>query len=345
MAHSRLAIWSSAIAQNILATALLGIFGVVAVWLAKLTPVVARYAPLSYFFTFLAAVIVLLILANLGVALFHRFNPPPVPPANMFELDHKQRIDFSADAEARIAALEEKDKVIIQDYQTVLGKLAQAEERHEALDKALHDEFAEHEEYMSKCYTAQDEARLTGQSHLKGEIEAIRAGCAGLKEQIDILFLALQAIRAINIEGKLAAAIQDEGKFLNERVDEGQPVKGDDWLEWQRHHTTFESALAQWTLLAKGWDTGVDRALGEARGRDLTDKQTEGIDALFDGSKAVIVYTSFAHKFERWKVFRSHVTTALSAAAFGGPKTAATVRKGGLAALMGFGDGGVDGSG
>src|SRR4051794_24052745 len=83
MAESNIVKWSVAIAQNVLGTlataVVVAVGGLLAVLLAKATPLVAKFAPLSYFVTFLVAVILLLTLANLGAALLHRFRGPLRP--------------------------------------------------------------------------------------------------------------------------------------------------------------------------------------------------------------------------------------------------------------------------
>src|SRR4029078_4277062 len=101
------------------------------------------------------------------------------PASQLPMLDHK-RVDFSADAEGRVAvlegrckALEDRNKVIIQDYQTVLGKLAQTEEN-----------FAKHKAHIADLNAAQDEQRRKGFETLTSEVELLRNGCAKLDQTV-----------------------------------------------------------------------------------------------------------------------------------------------------------------
>jgi hypothetical protein len=261
------------------------------------------------------------------------------PPQPYDDTDLREKVDsnteilaaFARDAQginSRIAEVEGLNKTIIQDYQTVLGKLAEAEDR-----------LAAHKDHMADCYSAEDQARRDGLGALNTELQSIRNGCADLQEKIDTLFMALQALKAFEIEGKLAAALSAEYEFLIHRVSEKLPVKGNDWIEWRARHTTFESALEQWTDLAMKWVPNVDRALQDARPSELTALDWDGLDDLFEGSNAVISYRSFAVKFARWTTFRSHLLVTLNLAAFGGHEAAKQVRQRGLAALFSGGEG------
>jgi hypothetical protein len=195
-------------------------------------------------------------------------------------------------------------------------------------------ELAEHKQHMSDCYTAQDEARREGLNALKLEIEQIRRGGGDLQERINTLFMALQAIDAMGREARLAGAMFGEGEFLIQRVHANQPVKGDDWKDWENHRTSFESAFDQWMQIARSWNRNADRWLARVQSEDLTSKQPAGIDELFDGSKAVFTYLGFANKFDRWQAFRSHILTALHMTAFGGPDAAKMVLEQGVEGIL-----------
>jgi hypothetical protein len=230
--------------------------------------------------------------------------------------------------------LEAVTKLNASTNESLIKFIGELNDRTASLSESFWKALAEHKDHMSECYSAQDEARLKGLSHLNGEIEAIRGDCAGLQEKIDTLFMAFQAIRAIENEARLAGAIQFEGEYLTGRVNAKEPVKGMHWADWQTHHTTFESAMEQWAKIAQGWHLNVDKALGSVQPRDLTSKQGEEIDELFEGSSPVIIYKTFALKFERWKSFRSHLVTTLNIVAFGGPENGKLVRQGGLMAFL-----------
>lgn len=139
------------------------------------------------------------------------------------------------------------------------------------------------------------------------------------------IFLAIQAMRALELVTRHSEVIQREGKFLTQRVNNREPVKGDDWRDWQSHKVTFDSALGHWMDLARGWHPTVEEWVNKMNPDDLTDGRWVGLDAQFDGSNAVTSYKVFARKFERWKHFEENVRTVLHIAAYTGPSAAETL--------------------
>lgn len=147
-----------------------------------------------------------------------------------------------------------------------------------------------------------------------------------LGNTLNTIFLALQAIKALEQLRRLTKTIAEEGKFLLSRVNSHLPVKGKDWEEWKERKLLFDSAMRHWMKVASDWHPKVEEWVNAVNPSILTDGRWVGLDDLFEGSNAVINYQTFAIKFERWKQFESHVQTALSIAAFGGPNAQAILK-------------------
>lgn len=304
---SKVADWTRAIAQNLVAWVLSLLVGLVALKLAALTPVIAQYAPLSYLAAVLVALVLALAVANLAVSLWHRFLPQRIAPQGQGDArayddtELREKVDssteilaaFASDARAlgeRVKAVETLNKAIIDDYQKMLGIEARLDGELDALKLAIQAD--------KKLF--QDSQAVTSAT-------------------INTLFLALQAIRAREKYRIFKKHIEEQGDFLTARVADRLPVKEQDWIDWQGHLATYESAMAHWLDIARGWHPKIEEWINTVDPRSLTSGDFGDIDDLFPGSNQVIIYKTFASKYNNWKRLENHVGSAIEMAAFGGP--------------------------
>ncbi len=133
------------------------------------------------------------------------------------------------------------------------------------------------------------------------------------------LFLALKAIKARETERFYAAAIQEHGERLQEKVRNNQPFRGNDWADWQLDQAKMESAMYHWLQLSDGWHPSVREWINDVKPESLTSLDWGEIDELFEKSGQVITYKTQISKYDNWMRLRNHVALAIHHAAFGGP--------------------------
>lgn len=219
------------------------------------------------------------------------------------------------------ADLSKTVKAVIQDYQTVLAKLAQAEERHDALDKALHDEFAEHKEHMSKCYTAQDEARRKGLDALGVELGEIRRGCAKLEETIkEDEATTRESINAVIVKPELAALadeIERSGDDLFLPLKNGETYDRERWGSWQSTHTLWEQTVNDWADKARWYGKNIRADIFHVDDKEY-DQTAWGVeDAQFPDADAVRRYKRHRIIQGHWRAARNIVDKNVLAVAYG----------------------------
>jgi membrane protein implicated in regulation of membrane protease activity len=386
MAESRLASWSSAIAQNIAATVLLSIFGVLAVWLAKLTPLVAKFAPLSYFFTFLAAVIVLLVLANLGVALFHRLRPPraesaPLQPAlDHTEIDqlrertnelsamvaeHQAEMEAVKDGKDTLRAgvqgfmsaalklttdltdrLSERIEKLDHKSETIaklnLESAEQHDKWHELLNKridnadaaakaakeyaegvraALSDLLVELKGEMQRLYSAADEARMTGLSALKQEIDSVRHAAADLDKREEARHR--QRMQALHTVFLRECMVDEQTKIrkladgLYEPLKSGENLNDAAWEAWLSAHNDWKRNLDIWLGSASFFGRQI-----KARTLNFDDSKYGGKWNVrrdqFPDDEAMRIFKKFRIIHQQWEEIMPEVEAGMNNVAFHG---------------------------
>lgn len=133
------------------------------------------------------------------------------------------------------------------------------------------------------------------------------------------LFLALQAIRAREQERFYAQIIEEKGKRLQDKVERNEPFQGQDWAEWEVCQNQLNSAMYKWLEIADGWHPQIRGWINDVHPDSLTVPEWGDIDPLFQRSGQVIAYKTQIAKFNNWLRLRTHVTSAIHLAAFGGP--------------------------
>lgn len=209
--------------------------------------------------------------------------------------------------EERLTPLETNYAAILRDYQNMRGLEARFTDMLDGLKKAIRSD------------------NDTARSNLAALQERANERHTETEKHLNTIFLAFQALLARESIRQYRETILREGKFLTHGVLNHEPVKGPDWQEWQKHKSTFDSALWHWMEIARRWHPKVEEWVNAMKPDDLTDGRWVGLDDIFEGSNAIITYQTFALRFERWQHFEGNVSSVIHIAAFTGPSAAETL--------------------
>lgn len=188
----------------------------------------------------------------------------------------------------QVAEIEEKLPIIIQDYQTVSAKLAQAEERDKALEIDLGD---------------------------------VRRGCATLEDKVTInekcVRESLYAISAREQLQELAAEIEQDADDLYRRLKAGENYTKEDWDKWTNVEHHWERSVKRWVDVARWYAKDVknnvltvdDKEYDDAW--DVQDKQFPTADAVRRFKRHRIIH-------RHWQMMQEAVEHGLQSVAFQG---------------------------
>jgi hypothetical protein len=272
------------------------------------------------------AVLVTLLAVTGSLALYRYFRPLTRPSPITVEYDDTEIRTKAIEADTRSRAAEEAATAL---SETVSSNYRKARER---LDK-LETQYAKVIDDYQRMSGL--EARFTDAlDGLKGSIQAqnkifedrhfidernlteLRDAAAKSSSQ---LFLALQAIRARETERFYAGIIEEEGAGLQAKIRNNEPFQGDDWNDWEAQQLRLEGAMRHWLEVADGWHPKVGEWINDIPTESLTSPDWGDIDDLFQRHGQAIKYKTQIAKFNNWTRLRTHVSTAIYMAAFGGP--------------------------
>jgi hypothetical protein len=325
--------WWRGIAQNLISTAIVAVVGLIvsalAIWVTYLTPSFRAFAPVSYFFGALIALVLVAVLAERGMRTWRHYNPvSPEAPKTSVRLgkgvaayddatlkievaearkmvdivvgDHQElgeKIDQillrigTVDRDLRnemdklgdqLKALEEKDKVIIQDYQTVVGN-----------GQAL----------SAKVDGARD-ALLQAIKAVEVDLGEVRRGCANLESNVEknekYVRQSLYAVFAREQLKELSAEIERDADDLYLRLKSGENYTDQDWDQWTNVAHHWEGAVRAWVDTARWYAMDVKKVV-----LTVEDKEYDGgwdvKDSQFPSADAV-------RRFKRHRIIHSHWT-------------------------------------
>jgi hypothetical protein len=307
--------WVRGIGQNLISNfiwwLLVGILSGLAVFLTYLTPSVRAFAPLSYLLVALVVLLLAAVLANYAVAAWRRYNPAAVGPVqaalDQSEIEQlreqltqvaqfvdallKSQDEMNDALTKGLKAVEEKQKVIIQDYQNVLGKLAQIEEG-----------FAKHKAHISEVNAAQDKARLDAVGSLSSDITEIRRACAGLEETVkkndQFLRQSLYAVFARERLKELSAAIERDANDLYLRLKSGEVYTAEEWDQWTNVEHHWERTVKEWVDTARWYAKDVKKVVLTVDDKEYDDPWSVR-DNQFPSADAV-------RRFKRHRIIHAH---------------------------------------
>jgi len=340
---SRLSNWFPAIAQNLVASALWsgGALGLttLTVWLAKMTPAVAAYAPLSYLF---AALLALLVIAwgAVGVAAYRQRtrDESPVPePYDDREL--RESVESSSEILAafvtdarglmtRMSAIEDLNRAIVEDYQRMLGLEARFSNMLDRLKGAVQ---RQHETINANHAALQEKVAL---------VDATRAAeVAGVYEQVDKLrreYLAHHSLNADtlrhrfdNIYSSLAAIWHRERlHFLGSQIESvagelaaptqaGTHYDETTWEIWEANEASWRNTVLTWCGIAESYVPGISERVLTSSDDHYRQKGVAKV-GQFPDPEAYIAYKAFCAVWKNWCGWKDEAQRAVHQVAFNG---------------------------
>lgn len=321
--------WLPGIGQSLISNLIWWLLAVVlgglAVLLTYLTPPVREYAPLSYLLTALIVLVLAAILANYAVSAWRRYKPlTDAPRQTLPELDYTEvdqvrgelaeKVDQiflrigTVDRDLRneldglreqLKALEEKARAVIQDYQTVLGRLAKADERADAASARIELQITQTARDFE--FTRREEAKLA---------DDIKSSEGTLRESINAL-VAKADLAA------LATEIEKVGDELFLPLKSGERYDRERWGSWQSIHSHWERTVTEWADKARWYGKNVKADIFRVEDREYDDTNWGVDDAQFPDADAVRRYKRHRIIQGHWRAMRHVVDPNVLAVAYG----------------------------
>lgn len=164
---------------------------------------------------------------------------------------------------------------------------------------------------MSDCYSAQDEARQKGLGDLKGELEAIRHGCAGMDDKIKSLHKEMrESVNALLVKDELstlARELEQVGDELYLPLKEGETYDRQRWESWLSIQAHWERRLNEWVDKAKWYDQGVKIGVFTVRDAEYDEENWGVQDSQFPNADAVRLYKRHRLLRAHWQNVRGRV--------------------------------------
>jgi len=258
----------------------------VAVWLASLTPLIRLYAPFSYFMVALIAELVLSMMAFFAGKAWRIFNPAPTLPTSP-TLDHPTDAEF-AHLRVRVAALEDRIKSIIEDYQRML---------------ALDGRF--------------EEAR----TYIYNEIAVLHAHRSLDADRFSLHFAAIRtSLRAVFDRerlGRRAHELQLGATELAAPTHAKVKLDQDQWQEWEAKEAAWQAALREWCSWASAYVPTISEQVLVASDEHYR-RKGEAKEDQFPDAEAYFAYKTFCALWKHFKDCQEEVFGAVHGVAFEG---------------------------
>lgn len=251
------------------------------------------------FFLALASTLVISMALALAGYGFRKFRPAPsldqnapveVAPPTFYDDSHlvtgQKKIIESINAQnLRLDEVEAKDKIIIQDYQTVLGKQAMAADELDKLKEHLQREFE----------------KLT--TNITKTAEQVGATAAHAVIYRDDLRRSLMAIYDRERLTDLASQIETCAEALYQRIRDDDHHDAESWKDWIETHTAWNANLDMWLGVAKPYMRQVEFIVSVVN-------ETE-----YDGDWSIkdhqVPTADDVRKFKRHRIINQHWTEVI----------------------------------
>jgi hypothetical protein len=211
---------------------------------------------------------------------------------NLPTLDHTPPAYDDTKLRQEVTKLSSTVKAVIQDYQTVLGNQARAEDETAKASKAITEQVAS---FMSDLSTRIDE--------LSRDLLEVRRGCATLQEKIDenekSVRESLYAVFARERLNDLARDIEYDAALLYDRLKSGENYTALDWDQWVNVHHHWERSLKEWVDTARWYTKDVKKRVMTVEDKEYDEGDWTVRDAQFPNADAV-------RRFKRHRIIQSH---------------------------------------
>lgn len=177
---------------------------------------------------------------------------------------------------AQVEELSKKVKAVIQDYQTVLGRFAQVDDRFRAADVKMNT--------------------------VEIDFADVRRGCAKLEEKVEnnekYVRESFYAIFARERMSELAREIESDADDLYLRLKSGENYTAQEWDQWVNVHHHWERTIKEWMDTARWYAKDVKNRVMNIDDREY-DAQFGVLDSQFPNADAV-------RRFKRHRIIQSH---------------------------------------
>jgi hypothetical protein len=211
------------------------------------------------------------------------------------------RIDIRlSELEARHAAVEEKNKAIIQDYQRMLG-----------LESTFDERLARLTDRVEGLKDGLSETIIQSAGQNAGEFES-------LKGQIQNIYDALGAIYHRERLSYLNLLLEKGADEPAAPTREGSSYNEEQWERWQANERAWRGTLEQWCSLAAAYVPDIEAKVLTTTNEHYQQKGTAEVQQ-FPDAEAYILYKTFCGLQKNWQNWQEDVRRAVHQAAFNSP--------------------------